>query len=129
MSVIAKSAKTHPGAKKCYGQEEPAIYVSWTSTKNGLTYNKQAKISNFEQDFEMSNLDFASPCFSKLPYSLKDFGGLSESNRGTMFLIGLRLRLKFDNDRFTFLKIDLKICSKTGQEQLRYTVSLEEWQL
>ena len=26
MTAIAKSAKTHPEATKCYGLEEPAIY-------------------------------------------------------------------------------------------------------
>ena len=32
MTAIAKSAKTHPAAKKCCGWEEPAIYVYSTAS-------------------------------------------------------------------------------------------------
>ena len=35
ISAIAKSAKTHPAAKKCCGWEEPAIYnlIYWSRNK------------------------------------------------------------------------------------------------
>ena len=60
MTVIVKSAKTHPAAKKCCGWEEPAIWcpknINFVSLKlaNILDFNKSNySTSKFLQAYKM----------------------------------------------------------------------------